>query len=349
MRAHDRESLLALLSEVSDAFKPKGEVRLYAMGGTALTLLGIKESTMDIDFLLEGWNQLHELISAFRYARPKGLGKMLFQEHRDEGSAILEFPEAMIRIDLYAGVVSGVVLSPGMVKRSSSLANMDWIQLRSLSPEDIILLKMRAGREKDLEDISTTLRTRGAKWDVIVSELIWQMKHSLEGDKLIYWILNNLLEWKGRLAFPRRLVEVLGELLRIDRPKLLKFVYDSRSSPREVVKEILRLLDEIRDFGVRVEFVDLAGREGERLDLYLRLAAIVAALRRYEVRRVFGSRRNPGFLFGREEPALVVFYEERDTPQDVYPHKSQLKGAPDLTIRDFLEILLAKLARTGSS
>lgn len=74
------------------------------------------------------------------------------------------------------------------------------------------------------------------------------MKNSVEGDKLIYWIPNNLLEWKDRLAFPRRSIKVLSELLRIDRPKLLRFVYDSRLSPRKAVNEILGLLNELREF-----------------------------------------------------------------------------------------------------
>jgi hypothetical protein len=45
-----------------------------------------------------------------------------------------------------------------------------------------------------------------------------------------------------------------------------------------------------------------------------------SVIKKFGIRRVFGSRRRSGWLFGREVPALLVYEEEGEDPVDVYPH-----------------------------
>ncbi len=82
--------------------------------------------------------------------------------------------------------------------------------------------------------------------------------------------------------------------------------------------------------GIKVELIDTSGMsEDQGFNLYMKLAELVAVREKYEVRHVFGSRRNPEYLFGGMVPALVVYYDDK-MPQDVYPHKSRVEGAPTL-------------------
>lgn len=63
----DRSSLMTLLREVTSRFS-SGEVSIYAIGGTALTLLGLKPSTVDVDFVAETLDDLRTLRSALKYS-----------------------------------------------------------------------------------------------------------------------------------------------------------------------------------------------------------------------------------------------------------------------------------------
>jgi hypothetical protein len=60
------------------------------------------------------------------------------------------------------------------------------------------------------------------------------------------------------------------------------------------------------------------------------------------VRQVFGSKRHPGFLFGRGVPALLVYDDGKPYPADVYPHRGRTRT---VTIRAFLEELLTTLEK----
>lgn len=57
---------------------------------------------------------------------------------------------------------------------------------------------------------------------------------------------------------------------------------------------------------------------------------------KYEVRRVFGTNRNSGVWFGKEQPALLV----QGDIWEIFPHR---KNGKDVTIEKFLENLLKSL------
>lgn len=62
--------------------------------------------------------------------------------------------------------------------------------------------------------------------------------------------------------------------------------------------------------------------------------------REYAIRRVFGSRKHSGRLFGKGVPALFVYEDEESVfPTDVYPHE---EGNRTVTVRDYLEDLQKK-------
>jgi len=122
----------------------------------------------------------------------------------------------------------------------------------------------------------------------------------------------------------------------------LEFFYDSTVEPFRVddydKDKVLELLERLRRAGVRVKIHDTAGWSGEmQMEHYLR-AVFLSVRGKYGIRRGFGSARNPGWLFGRQVPALIVREANRDV--DVYPHRL---GEKRVTILGFLRGLLSDI------
>ncbi|MBI3014400.1 MAG: hypothetical protein HYY65_04920 [Candidatus Tectomicrobia bacterium] len=129
----------------------------------------------------------------------------------------------------------------------------------------------------------------------------------------------------------------------------LKLVYHSEMLPLgdpvnegfdlPEIEEILRRLEEL---GISCEIIDIRSMpDGELSNLYDE-ALLPAVYKKYQVRKVFGSNRRSGFLFGRAVPALLIYEPGKTYPSDVYPHRN---GERTVTIRAFLRDLLKKMER----
>jgi hypothetical protein len=124
----DKRDLLEFLNVVDERIEEA--IELTAVGGTAMTLLGIKESTRDIDFNADG--------RSFE----------IFKE------AIARIPHGH-RIDLYSG---GMVFSQQMPddyvgKRLPIKSDFKKINFYALNPLDIVATKIGRLNERDIEDI----------------------------------------------------------------------------------------------------------------------------------------------------------------------------------------------------
>ena len=95
-----------------------------------------------------------------------------------------------------------------------------------------------------------------------------------------------------------------------------------------------RLTRQIREAGAAYSVVD-AGEmtRHDREEAYHSRAVRPSVMRRYRVRRIFGTHKYPGQYFGSEVPALVVLEDGR--PVDIYPHEEQ--DGTIVTIRDYLD------------
>ncbi|MFC2003438.1 hypothetical protein ACFLV4_05800 [Chloroflexota bacterium] len=86
--------------------------------------------------------------------------------------------------------------------------------------------------------------------------------------------------------------------------------------------------------GITNEIIDTDSlSEGQIQKAYLD-AVVPSVFKKFGIRRVFGSRRRSGWLFGRGVPALLVYEEGEQYPSDVYPH-DEGQGKVK-TIREFL-------------
>ncbi|OGX14561.1 MAG: hypothetical protein A2351_01345 [Omnitrophica bacterium RIFOXYB12_FULL_50_7] len=131
--------------QVWDELMPgRRKIRLVACGGTALTLMGCKESTKDVDFLVPDPEEYHRLVDFLTKA---GYQQVTQYGWKRDGETIL--------FDLYPGkkvYVTELLTSP--LARGGSQKWKAWnkIEVLVLNPTDLIISKMFRGTEVDIQD-----------------------------------------------------------------------------------------------------------------------------------------------------------------------------------------------------
>ena len=104
------------------------------------------------------------------------------------------------------------------------------------------------------------------------------------------------------------------------------------------VENLLKLLSRK---GITVEIINMDSlSEADTLKAYSD-AVMPSVSKKFGIRRVFGSRRRSGWLFGKGVPALLVYKEDEGYPIDVYPHD---EGQGRIrTVKEFLFDLQTQL------
>lgn len=120
------------------------EITLIAVGGTALTLLGIKESTKDIDFDLPESSDCKII---------EGILKDLnFEKKGFSWFATTNI--GITRIDLFkGGYIFNIQLLDDYINKTRIITKIGNITLKTISLQDIIITKIGRGDERDFDDI----------------------------------------------------------------------------------------------------------------------------------------------------------------------------------------------------
>ena len=128
----DKKTLLDFL-EILDKEMTK-EITLVAAGGTAMTLLDMKTSTVDIDFTIPS-------------------------EHVKQFENALKVTPHGFRIDYWTdGMVFSQILPDDYLEKSTSIkTNLKNINLKALNPVDIVVTKIGRLDERDLQDIKVCI------------------------------------------------------------------------------------------------------------------------------------------------------------------------------------------------
>lgn len=109
------------------------------------------------------------------------------------------------------------------------------------------------------------------------------------------------------------------------------------TNSRSDTNKIVQLLDKLKKSKkLDYKIIDTSKMtDSQRSDAYVKVIG-PSVFNKYEVRRVFGTNRQSGIFFGKEQPALMV---EGDI-WDIFPHK---KNGKEITIEKFLENLTRTL------
>ena len=120
----ERTDLLEWLKSIDGKLKKK--IVLIAVGGTAMTLLGLKPSTRDVDFCISSEDKEH------------------FEKLLDD-----EF-----KVDIFVdGYIFSEQLPNDYGEKSKEILPMENITLKALSPVDIVITKAARFNARDEEDI----------------------------------------------------------------------------------------------------------------------------------------------------------------------------------------------------
>ncbi|MFK5927420.1 MAG: hypothetical protein QM483_12365 [Desulfuromusa sp.] len=138
----DKNELLDNLRAWNSALRRK--VNLIACGGTAITLLGVKASTKDVDFMVPNireYNYLIKQLPAMGYTQTTGSG------WKRKGESF--------HFDIFRGNnihTTGLLESPLEAGRNKMLAEFSHLYIGILNDYDLISSKLMRGTRVDYED-----------------------------------------------------------------------------------------------------------------------------------------------------------------------------------------------------
>ncbi|MDP2906786.1 MAG: DUF6036 family nucleotidyltransferase [Nanoarchaeota archaeon] len=157
------EDLFELLNSISKYIKIK--IKMYAMGGTAITILGIKPSTLDIDIDIYPDKEYQYICKIFEQIGFKRKGTIRWQTQ--EG----------LFFDLFSGSnILGTELLPDFLNKSKFIKTFGNIELYTLSLEDIIISKLARGDPRDFTDIKKIFETQ----QINIPRLVRRYKETME-------------------------------------------------------------------------------------------------------------------------------------------------------------------------
>jgi len=187
---HNKEEINAnrlfeLLQSISKYVEIK--IKIYALGGTALTLLNIKKSTLDVDINIET-NREYEYLSK------------LFEEIGFEKSEGIRWTtQEGLAFDLFHGSnIHGTMLLPDCLSLSKFIKFFGNIELYTLPLEDIIISKLARGDSRDFEDIKAMLNKEKISLQYLIKRYKKTMEASIVAEykqKLLDLIEIKFQEW----------------------------------------------------------------------------------------------------------------------------------------------------------
>ncbi|MDS0243877.1 MULTISPECIES: hypothetical protein [unclassified Haloferax] len=155
-------------------------VAVYLLGGSAMTIRGLKDQTEDIDLALGVITEFEHVCQSLQEQGFKITGEPT--EPFDGVGKTIELRQSRrgFRIDIFDRQVVGKVWITGrMRKRAAEFWSGDYVTAFVLSDEDMFLLKavsggdLGSGRRRDIEDMRKYAQ-RGLEYDVILDEIAEQ-------------------------------------------------------------------------------------------------------------------------------------------------------------------------------
>ncbi|MDO8655880.1 MAG: nucleotidyltransferase [Nanoarchaeota archaeon] len=164
------KELFELLESLSKYIEEN--IKMYTLGGTALTILEIKPSTRDIDINIHSYKEYLYICKLFEQMGFKKIGTIRWLTQ--EGLAF----------DLFTGSnFLGTQLLPDCLKKSKFVKSFGKLELYTLGLEDIIITKLARGDERDFIDIKKILDTQ----KIDLNDFINRYKETMENSAVAFY------------------------------------------------------------------------------------------------------------------------------------------------------------------
>jgi len=185
----DTTELFNLFTSISKFFHKN--VNLYALGGTALTLLNIKTSTIDIDINIDKESEYRYVCKIFSNIGFKRESSIRYRTQ--EGLAF----------DIFHGSnIMGTNLLEDCLEKSKIIKKFGNLTLHTLSLEDIIISKLARGDPRDMDDIKSIFDDTKIELRSLVDRYKKTMESSTVGkhkQKLLDLVHFKFKEWNFKL------------------------------------------------------------------------------------------------------------------------------------------------------
>ncbi|MBI2047177.1 hypothetical protein HYT26_03375 [Candidatus Pacearchaeota archaeon] len=147
----------------------KKQITAFAIGGTAMMFLGLKNSTLDIDLVFKNIEDREEFIKAVKKIGFISLDSATIYGKKENIPVMLKLGD--FRLDLFVNDVIDFIFSEEMQKRAKITRQFEKnLILKIADLHDIILMKCATGRLKDIDDARTIIQTTNINWNVIINE-----------------------------------------------------------------------------------------------------------------------------------------------------------------------------------
>lgn len=213
------------------------DLRVYLIGGGAMSFLNLKDATKDIDVVVSNTTDLSSLVDTLKdrgYESVKELGT----EYENLGaSAVLE-NEDSCRFDIFnRQVANKLVFSDGMKERAEVLMDSGNLTVEMTSPEDIFLFKSVAGRSTDIDDMNTLVQT-GLEFETVEEEIDKQTR-LLDEELFITYIVEALGELREQHGVTLPLTKYVQERSEeaYEQLEILMEIQEESASTEELVEE----------------------------------------------------------------------------------------------------------------
>jgi len=235
------------LSSVGRELSQKVEV--YLIGGGNLILRDLKDSTKDLDIVLEGKKDLDRFVNALEKAGYKKNTDLTNTYERLGARTVLERSNHP-RWDLFVEKVAGMLrLTEDMKARAVQKEDYDALKVRLVSLTDIFLFKSVTDREGDLEDAALIMEQGEIDWNRLLQEI--KKQESFEERIFSFSVLTTLDILKERYDLEPPIRKKLSShclerslLLSLEEEKTIKELKKEIDFPSHQIYNKLRRLED---------------------------------------------------------------------------------------------------------
>ncbi len=180
----NKEELNELLARAGS--KINRIVKIYMIGGCALSFKGLKLATKDIDIII---TKKEDFDIFDQSMKENGFLSDSDREGDFYATALAVYKSDESKIDVFLGQVGKMLfLSESMTKRAEEYKKYGNLAVYLVSNEDIFLFKAMTSREGDIFDCDRIMK-EGIDYGIIYDEIVEQSKTS---KKWFFWLYENL-------------------------------------------------------------------------------------------------------------------------------------------------------------
>jgi len=200
----------AILLAIGNLLPKKLDV--YAVGGTAMMLRGIKNSTLDIDIIFNNGKNRAGFIEVLKKLGAKEFDATITYGLRNNSPIMLEFRDC--RFDLFTDKVISSNFSDKMKERAKQIHEFGNLVIHVADIHDIIIMKSATSREKDIEDIISIIDKNKIDWDIILEGAKEQV--GIGNNRAVLSLGEKLekLKEKHNVDVPQKILDDLWKILK---------------------------------------------------------------------------------------------------------------------------------------